>query len=193
MHCRVWVTHIARILPHTDLTDKTVVLTGASGGVGVALTIYLLAAGLSQLVCQYRTDGSDLFAVMRRHGLDPDRHCFRADLSEEEAVRALGANVRDSFGSVWGLINLAGASSNAMSWKLSLDDFQRVLADNLTTTFLTCREFVPGMRDERAGRIINILSVVAFTGVSGASHYAAAKAGIVGFTKAIATSSRHVR
>jgi 3-oxoacyl-[acyl-carrier protein] reductase len=61
-----------------------------------------------------------------------------------------------------------------------------VLRDSVITTFLTCRRFIPGMRAARGGRIVNVSSVVAFAGVAGASHYGAAKAGVVGYTKSIA-------
>lgn len=166
--------------------ERPIVLTGASGGIGVALVDYLLGGGARKLILQYRSSPDELFAVVRRNGLDPERHCFHADLSVEEDVRAFGEQIDAAFGPVWGLINLAGSTSNAVSWKLSIEDFQSVMTNNLTTTFLACREFIPGMREERGGRIINISSVVAFSGVAGASHYCAAKAGILGFTKAIA-------
>jgi 3-oxoacyl-[acyl-carrier protein] reductase len=161
-------------------------LTGASGGIGLALVDHLLATGTEELVCQYRTSADRLFEVVRRHGLDPDRCCLRADLSNEEQVQRLGDEVEDRFGGLWGLVNLAGSTSNGLSWKLSLEDFQKVLSDSVLTTFLTCRRFIPMMRDARGGRIVNVSSVVAFTGVPGAAHYGAAKAGVVGFTKSVA-------
>lgn len=161
-------------------------MTGASGGIGVVLTEYLLERGLDRLALQYNTSRDRLFEVVVRYGLDPDRHCFRADLSDEHEVRKFGEAVGRQLGTPWGLINLAGATSNGMSWTLSLEDFQQIIQRNLTATFLTCREFVPTMREANGGRIINISSVVAFTGAAGASHYCAAKAGIVGFTKALA-------
>ncbi len=168
------------------MTDKPVVLTGASGGIGLALTDYLLTQGVERLAVQYRSSSEELFETVRKHGLDPKEHCVRADLSNEIEVRAFGEQIHKTFGSVWGLVNLAGSTSNGLSWKLPLADFRRVLDDSLTTTFLTCREFIPVMREARGGRIINVSSVVAFSGVAGASHYGAAKAGIVGFTKSIA-------
>jgi len=168
------------------LTDKTIVLTGAGGGIGVALTDYLLGRGITRLALQYRSKSEELFETVRRHGLNPEDHCFQADLTNENDACALGKGVKDAFGTVWGLVNLAGSTSNGMVWKLSLDEFQRVLDNNLTATFLACREFVPKMREAEGGRIINVSSVVAFSGVAGASHYCAAKAGVVGFTKAIA-------
>jgi 3-oxoacyl-[acyl-carrier protein] reductase len=152
----------------------------------LALTDYLLTNGASRVAFQYRTAGDDLFATVRKHGLDPDKHCFRADLGDERDVRAFAEAVHAAHGPAWGLINLAGSTSNAVTWKLSLEDFERVVSDSLTTTFLTCREFIPAMREARGGRIVNVSSVVAFSGVAGAAHYCAAKAGVVGFTKAIA-------
>jgi NAD(P)-dependent dehydrogenase (short-subunit alcohol dehydrogenase family) len=73
-----------------------------------------------------------------------------------------------------------------MSWKLSLADFNAVLQANLVSTFLATRAFLPGMREQGGGRIINVSSIVGHTGVAGASHYCAAKAGIDGFTRAVA-------
>jgi NAD(P)-dependent dehydrogenase (short-subunit alcohol dehydrogenase family) len=174
--------------------EKTIVLTGASGGIGVTLTDYLLTNGFTRLALQYNTRPDELLATVERHRLDPAKHCFRADLSDEKQVSTFGEGVRATFGTPWGLINLAGSTSNGMSWKLSLREFERVIAGNMTTTFLVCREFIPAMRDERGGRILNTSSVVAFSGAPGAAHYGAAKAGVVGFTKAIARelSSRHI-
>jgi 3-oxoacyl-[acyl-carrier protein] reductase len=168
------------------MTDRTIILTGAGGGIGVALTDYLLAQGFTDLALQYRTSAEDLFAVVRRYGLDPDRHCFRAELSAEDEVAALGDDVRDRFGTPWSVINLAGSTSNGMSWKLSLEEFRRVLDSSLTATFLVCREFIPSMREAGGGRIVNTSSIVAFNGAAGAAHYGAAKAGVVGFTKSLA-------
>lgn len=168
------------------MSGKPIVVTGAGGGIGVALAGEMLARGTREVAFQHRSDAPELIEVVRSHGLDPERHCFRADLRDESDVRSLGAAVGEAFGPVWGLVNLAGSTSNALSWKLSLEDFDRVLGDSVVTTFLTCREFIPAMREARGGRIVNISSVVAFAGVAGASHYCAAKAGVVGFTKAIA-------
>jgi 3-oxoacyl-[acyl-carrier protein] reductase len=168
------------------MTDRTIVLTGAGGGIGVALTEYLLQRGFTNLALQYRSTSEELFELVRSHGLDPERHCFRAELSDEGEVAAFGEGVRERLGTPWALINLAGSTSNGMSWRLSLEEFRRVLDSSLTSTFLVCREFVPAMREARAGRIVNISSIVAFSGVAGAAHYGAAKAGIVGFTRALA-------
>ena len=137
-------------------------------------------------MCQYRSHPDAITAVLEKHGLDAGERLLRADLTDENDVSALHRTLRERFGSVFGLVNLAGGSSNCMSWKMTRQEFQQVVDLNLMTTFLTCREFIPEMRERGCGRIVNISSVVAHTGVVGASHYCAAKAGIVGFSKSLA-------
>ncbi len=167
-------------------SERPVLLTGASGGIGLALVDELLGRGHRALLCQYRSSGEQLAETVRKHGLDPGAHCYQANLADEQDVDSLGEAIEGRHGAIWGLVNLAGSTSNGLSWKLSLADFQRAVEDSLISTFLTCRRFVPSMRDARGGRIVNVSSVVAFAGVAGAAHYGAAKAGVVGFTKSIA-------
>lgn len=166
--------------------NELVLITGASGGIGLNLTRCLLEANWRNLVFQYRRDSHELDKVLRKFGLNPKDRVFQAELTDEEEVRQLRERIHDSFGPVYGLLNLAGGSSNKVTWKLSKSEFQSVMDMNLLTTFLCCREFAPGMRELARGRIINISSVVAFSGVAGAAHYCAAKAAIVGFSKALA-------
>jgi len=166
--------------------DEVVLITGASGGVGVALCDHLLRAGRRNLVCHYRSKPGGIGEVLRKHGLDPEERLVQADLLDEAQVASMRARVEERLGPVYGLVNLVGGSTNAMSWKLSAAQFRETLDLNLTTTFLACKEFIPGMRERGAGRIVNLSSVVAFTGAPGAAHYGAAKAAIVGFTRSIA-------
>lgn len=161
-------------------------VTGAGTGIGCALADYLLASGVRNLVCQFRSRSHELAEVFAAHDMSFAEHCLHAELTDEMQVGELRRQANERFGKIWGLINLAGASSNRMSWELSKEEFLQTLHDNLLTTFLCTREFTPDFRQHNAGRIINISSVVAFSGVVGAAHYAAAKAGIVGYTKAVA-------
>ncbi|MCX6842140.1 MAG: SDR family NAD(P)-dependent oxidoreductase [candidate division WOR-3 bacterium] len=163
-----------------------ILVTGAGGGIGLALVGYLLSKGIRRIVCQYRSQYQELAGLLAAHGLSPSEHCVCAELTDEAQVKNLRMQANERFGGIWGLINLAGRSSNAVSWKLSKEEFLQVISDNLLTTFLCTREFTPDFRARESGRIINVTSVVAFSGVFGAAHYAAAKAGIVGFTKAVA-------
>lgn len=163
-----------------------VLITGANGGLGVRLVAGLLRAGITNLACHYRSSSEAVAELLASHGLDPAQHLFQAELTDEAAVAAMGKAVIERVGPVWGLVNIAGASSNAMSWKMSREEFTRALESNLVSTFLTTKTFLPGMRDQAGGRIINVSSVIAHTGIAGASHYCAAKAGIEGFTRAVA-------
>lgn len=166
--------------------EKTILVTGANGELASVLVDRLLAAGYSRIACQYRSGCDRVGEVLRKHGLDAGRFCFQADLSSEAEVQAMGRAVRERLGAPWGLVNAAGASTSGMSWKLTLEKFQGALNDNLISTFLCCREFLPDMRAEKAGRVVNLSSVVASLGAIGASHYAAAKAAVEGFTRSIA-------
>ncbi len=165
--------------------NSVLLLTGSSGGLGTAIADHLLSTGVRQIACHYRSSSSDISAVLAKHDLSPQRHLFQADLTDEKSVARLRREIEQRLGVVCQLINLAGASSNALSWKMSLSQFREVLDANLTTTFLTCREFIPSMRQLEAGRIINTSSIVAYRGAAGATHYAAAKAAIVGFSKSL--------
>ena len=163
-----------------------VIITGSNGGLGSALVSDLLDRGIRNLACHFRSSSSAISKILLEHELDPARHLFEAELSSEHDVRTMRERIEDRLGAVWGIVNLAGASSNAMSWKMPLTDFNRILNSNLVSTFLTTREFLPGMRERGMGRIVNISSIIAHMGVAGASHYCAAKAGIEGFTRAVA-------
>jgi 3-oxoacyl-[acyl-carrier protein] reductase len=160
-------------------------ITGSNGGIGLAVSEHLLSRGERNLAFHYRTSNAHITQCLARFGLDPSKHLFKADLCNEEELNSMRRNIESKLGRVLGLVNVAGASSNSMSWKTSLSDFKKVIDDNLTSTFLSCREFIPGMREAGSGRIINISSIVAFTGTAGAAHYAAAKGGIISFTKSL--------
>jgi 3-oxoacyl-[acyl-carrier protein] reductase len=166
--------------------QEVVLVTGSNGGVGSRLVRYLLNSGYRKLACHYRAGCEAVESELVAHGLDPGTHLYRAELRDEDQVRAMRLQIEERLGPVHALLNVAGSSTNGMSWRLSLAAFAEVLESNLTSAFLCSREFIPSMRERRRGRILNFSSVVAFTGVAGASHYCAAKAGLVGLTKALA-------
>jgi len=168
------------------MTHDVVLITGSNGGVGSRLVKYLLDAGVRNVACHYRSARGDVAEILRSAGLDPDKHLVQAELTDEAQVRAMRLQIEERLGRVSGLLNVAGASTNGMSWKLSLADFTNVVNTNLVSAFLCSREFIPSMRERAFGRIVNFSSIVGFTGVPGASHYCAAKAALVGLTKALA-------
>jgi NAD(P)-dependent dehydrogenase (short-subunit alcohol dehydrogenase family) len=173
-----------------------IVITGANGGIGSALVASLLAAGIRNLACHYHRSAGRIAKVLADYDLG-ENCLFRADLTSEAEVGVMAAIIQARLGAPWGIINLAGSTTNSISWKLSLDDFNHVLQTNLTSTFLTTRAFLPAMRERDGGpggRIINISSVVAHTGIPGTSPYCAAKSAIEGFTRVVAmeTASRRI-
>jgi NAD(P)-dependent dehydrogenase (short-subunit alcohol dehydrogenase family) len=166
--------------------EAPILITGANGGLGLRLVGDLLDSGVRPIACHYRSASTALASMLRERGLDCERHLFSADLTDETSVRVMHAEVVEKLGVPFGIVNLAGASSNSMSWKTSLADFNAIIAANLVSTFLVTREFMPDFRARGSGRIVNISSVAAHTGAPGAAHYCAAKAGVEGFTKAVA-------
>lgn len=166
---------------------RSALITGASGGIGLALVDYLLSSGYRDVVCQYRSNGKALQDLFTKHDMDFDKHChFASNLCEKTCVKLMHDNILKKTGPIRGIINLAGASSNSMSWKMPSEEFMRIIEANLLSTFVVCSEFIPELREQNDGRIINISSVVASTGAVGAAHYSASKAGIEGFTRSLA-------
>ena len=169
----------------SPIHDGSIVITGAGGGIGLAVTNYFLSKNITNIVCHYRNRHESLFNVFKQYGHDPEAFCYQGDLSIESDVDKFKEFVNSKNSKIWAIINIAGASTNKMSWKLTKAEFQQIIDSNLLSVFLCCKAFIPSMRGNLGGRIINFSSVVAFTGAVGASHYCAAKAGILGFTKTL--------
>lgn len=168
------------------MNQGNILITGSNGGVGLEITRFLLESGFRNLVCHYRSNSDLVAELLKSYDLKPEGHCFKADLTNENEVIEMKKNIEDKVGIVTCLLNVAGSSSNGMSWKQSVDQFTKTINDSLLTSFICSKTFVPAMRENNWGRIINFSSVVGFTGVAGASSYCAAKAGLVGLTKSLA-------
>ena len=166
-------------------SENWILITGASGGIGVQLVDHLLQRGWRNLLCHYRTHPGPITELLEKYGIDAAERLLQADLTCEDQVTRLREATERVAGPPFGLVNLAGGSTNRLSWKMSRDEFHQVIDQNLLTTFLTCREFTPSMRQHGRGRMINISSVVAYTGAAGAAHYCAAKAAIIGFSRGL--------
>jgi 3-oxoacyl-[acyl-carrier protein] reductase len=162
-----------------------VLITGAGSGIGLSIVETLLSNGFTQLICQYRSRNEGLFELLKKFNLSPEEYSIKAELTYEEDIIKMREFGKTKFGNIYGLVNVAGASSNSMSWKMTKDDFTNVINANLLSAFLCSKEFIPEMREQALGRIINFSSVVAFTGTVGSAHYCAAKAGVVGLSKAL--------
>lgn len=159
------------------MDKKVILITGATGGLGSAMVKHFEKQDVKLALHTFQQEPFDVTC---------EHAWFKADLRDENQVSNLIATVLANFGKVDVLINNAGISRNGMSWKLSPAEFNEVIAVNLTAPFLLSHGLIPAMRSNNYGRIINISSVVAQTGVPGTVAYAASKAGILGMTKTIA-------
>lgn len=111
---------------------------------------------------------------------------LQADISDAEATKAFIEKVLEKFGRIDILVNNAGITRDKTFKKMSFEEWHKVIDTNLTSAFNTCKVALPAMLEQKYGRIINISSVVGQAGGFGQSNYAAAKAGLVGFTKSLA-------
>ncbi len=159
------------------MDKKVILITGATGGLGSAMVKHFEKQNVKLALHTFQQEPFDVAC---------EHAWFKADLRDENQVSNLIATILANFGKVDVLINNAGISRNGMSWKLSPAEFNEVIAVNLAAPFLLSHGLIPGMRTNNYGRIINISSVVAQTGVPGTVAYAASKAGILGMTKTIA-------
>jgi 3-oxoacyl-[acyl-carrier protein] reductase len=169
-----------------SLEGKNALVTGASRGIGRAIAVELARAGAS-VVVSYRTGADEAEALAAEIG----GRAVQADVSNPESARGLV----EQGGDLDVLVNNAGVTRDGLLVRMSDEDWQTVIDTNLASCFYTCRAAVRGMMRKRAGAIVNISSIVGLHGNWGQTNYAASKAGIIGFTKALARElgSRNVR
>ena len=164
------------------LDKKTVLITGASGGIGGEIARTLHSAGATVALSGTRV--APLQALSAELG---DRvHVLPCDLSDEDEVTALPKQANEAMGSVDILINNAGVTRDNLLMRMSDDEWASVLAINLTSTMRLCKGVLRGMMKARWGRIVNISSIVGATGNPGQANYAASKAGLVAMSKSLA-------
>ena len=173
-----------------DLTGRTALVTGASGGIGAAIASMLHARGAVVGLSGTRRDKLDALAET----LGERAHVLPADLSDRASVEALVPAAEAAMGAVDILVNNAGLTRDGLFLRMKDADWDAVIAVNLTAGFLLARAALKGMMKRRHGRIIGITSVVGVTGNPGQGNYAASKAGMIGMTKALAAevASRNV-
>jgi len=167
------------------MTTRTALVTGASRGIGQAVAVALAGAGHRVFCVSTRAGGCDE-TVARCRELGAEAQALAGDIADAEVVAGLAKTVLDEVGTCHCLVNNAGITRDGLLLRMADEDFDRVLAVNLRGAFLTCRAFARGMVKARFGRIVNISSVVGVTGNAGQANYAASKAGLIGFSKALA-------
>ena len=165
-----------------DLTGKTALVTGASGGIGADIARVLHAAGATVGLSGTRVE--PLEALAAELGLRA--HVLPCNLSNAEEVEGLVKRATEAMGSVDILVNNAGITRDGLAMRMSDDDWQSVIDVNLTAAFRLCRAAIRGMMKARWGRIVNISSVVGRAGNAGQANYAASKGGLVALSKSLA-------
>ena len=165
-----------------ELDGKRALVTGASGGIGKAIAVALHERGAAVALSGTRRDALEELA----HDLGDRVHVTPCDLTDSEAVDGLVKEAGAAMGGLDILVNNAGITRDGLAMRMASEDWQAVLDVNLTAGFRIIRSSLRGMMKQRWGRIIAITSVVGATGNPGQVNYAAAKAGMVGMTKALA-------
>ena len=165
-----------------DLTGRTALVTGGTRGIGLAVAKQLVEAGarvavMSRNAEQARAVAAELGAGMIGVG---------CDVTDGQQVEAVVVEVTDQLGGIDILVNNAGFTRDNILLRMAQEDWDDVLATNLTGAFHMTKAVIKDMMKRRDGRIINVTSVIGITGNKGQANYAASKAGLIGFTKSVA-------
>jgi 3-oxoacyl-[acyl-carrier protein] reductase len=164
-----------------DLSTRRALVTGATGGLGGAIARTLHAQGATVMISGTRIEALEALAVE----LGSRVHIQACNLSDREAVEALVPAADAAMGGLDILVNNAGVTRDNIFMRMKDDEWETVMAVNLTASFRLMRAAVKGMMRRRYGRIISIGSVVGTTGNPGQGNYAASKAGLIGMSKAL--------
>ena len=168
------------------LDGKTALVTGASRGIGRAIALRLAAEGASVAI---NYAGNTAKAEETKAAIEAaggKAALFQADVSDSAQVEQMVAAVTEAFGNIDILVNNAGITRDGLLMRMKEEDFDAVLDTNLKGIFHVTKAVSKLMMKKRAGRIVNMASVVGIMGNAGQTNYAAAKAGVIGFTKSAA-------
>jgi len=170
-------------MTNAPLSGEIALVTGASRGIGAAIADELAAQGAT--VVGTATSDSGASAIGERLAAQGG-HGRRLDVTEAGAIEALVEEIGKDIGAISILVNNAGITRDNLLMRMKDEDWQAILDTNLTSVYRSSKAVMRGMMKARKGRIINIASVVGVTGNAGQANYAAAKAGIIAFSKSLA-------
>ena len=170
----------------SDFSDKTVLVTGGTRGIGAACAAAFASKGARVAVCGRTLETAQAAAESLTQSSAGDVRGYEADVADSESVNALVKAVENDLGPVQILVNNAGITHDGLLMRMKDEHWAKVLETNLNGAFHCSRAVARNMVKQRFGRIITISSIVGLRGQGGQSNYAAAKAGLIGFTKALA-------
>jgi 3-oxoacyl-[acyl-carrier protein] reductase len=169
-----------------ELEGKVAIVTGGTRGIGRAIVLDLAANG-ADVALNFRKSGDlaqELAETIR--GMGRRALTVQADVSSFDDAQAMAQKVLDEFGRLDILVNNAGMNWDGVVWKMTEEQWDRVIEVDLKGTFNYTRAVTPVFREQGSGKIVNITSINGLRGKFGQSNYSAAKAGVIGFTKACA-------
>jgi 3-oxoacyl-[acyl-carrier protein] reductase len=169
-----------------DLKNKSVLVTAASRGIGKAIALKLGALGAKVAVNYVSSEASALEVVEQIKASGGEAFAVKADVSKSAEVAEMFAKVEETFGTVDVLVNNAGIVRDGLILRMSDEDFDAVIDTNVKGVFYCCRAAAKIMVKKRCGNIINIASVVGFSGNAGQVNYTAAKGAVIAMTKTLA-------
>jgi acetoacetyl-CoA reductase len=168
------------------LKGKIAVVTGGSRGIGAAIATGLGKEGATVVINYNHSDKEAQAIVEKIEEFGSTAIALQADISDADATRVFIEKVLEKFGRVDILVNNAGITRDKTFKKMSFEEWHKVIDTNLSSVFNTCKIALPSMLEQKYGRIINISSVIGQAGGFGQTNYAAAKAGLIGFSKSLA-------
>jgi 3-oxoacyl-[acyl-carrier protein] reductase len=169
-----------------DLSGKVALVTGGSRGIGREIAIELARHGASVAISYVNNEEKAVEVVKEIQKFSVKGMCIKADVSKEEEVKKLVDAIKDELGTIDILVNNAGINRDTLLIRMNTQEWDQVIDTNLKGTYLCTRLVAKDMIKKRYGKIINIASVAGVAGNYGQANYSASKAGVIGFTKAVA-------
>ena len=166
------------------MREEVALITGGARGIGKAIAMRLAQESYKVAVCDIASECDDVVQLIKDNG--GQALGLSCDITDPLMVKEMIAQIIDTFGRLDILVNNAGIAQDNLLLRISDEEWLQTIKTNLTGTFYCTRAAIRPKKKKKKGRIINISSVVGLRGNAGQSHYAASKAGIIGFTKAIA-------
>ena len=170
----------------SEFSGKTILITGGTRGIGRACAVTFAKEGARVAICGRNDDAAQKAAQEIAAETNGEVRGFGCDIANAAAVDAMVKSVSEAFGPIYILVNNAGITRDGLLMRMKSEDWSAVVDTNLTGAFNCCRAVTRDMLKQRAGRIINVSSIIGIRGQGGQTNYAAAKAGLIGFTKALA-------
>lgn len=170
----------------SEFTDKVVLVTGGTRGIGRGCAEAFAAQGAKVALCGRSLESAEKAASEIAQSSGATVKGYQTVISNSDDVDALIKSVTEDIGSIAILVNNAGITKDGLVMRMKNDAWDEVIQTNLNAAFYTCRAACRGMMKECYGRIINLSSIVGLRGQAGQTNYAAAKAGIIGFSKSLA-------